>query len=217
MTRPWVPFPSTIRLMQIPDGYTPIPQGKIASVVTYLEMREPPRSGPVGNPEWSLRLREIPDLNWYRTLFRAVGEKWLWFSRLQMTDDELRTNIHHPAVDVFSFEIGDQEKGILELDRREMPDIEVAFIGLTGDVIGHGAGRYLLGRALELAWSHQPRRVLVHTCTLDHPRALSFYQAAGFIPYKRAIEVADDPRLDGTLSRTAAPQIPLLTDAAHRI
>src|SRR5262249_32266459 len=102
------------------------------------------------------------------------------------------------------------EVGILELDRREMPDIELAFIGLTHGTIGQGAGRFLMDRALQIAWSHKPDRVLVHTCTLDHPRALDFYRKAGFVPYKRAIEVASDPRLDGTLPRSAAPSIPIL-------
>jgi hypothetical protein len=33
---------------------------------------------------------------------------------------------------------------------------------------------------------------------------------SGFTPYRRAIEVADDPRLFGFLPREAAPHIPLL-------
>jgi GNAT superfamily N-acetyltransferase len=197
--------------MSIPDGYTNIEAGKIASVVTYLEMPKPPTTMPVvGKPEWSLRQRSRPDLQWYRSLFLAIGQEWLWFSRLQMSDNALRSIIHDPAVDVYVFIIGGEERGILELDRRKMLDIEIAFIGLAPDAIGRGAGKFLLDQAVRLAWSHQPRRVLVHTCTLDHPRALPLYCAAGFIPYRRAIEVADDPRLDGTLPRGAAPHVPLI-------
>jgi len=201
--------------MQIADGYTFFPAGKIVSVVTYLQMLHPSSLRPEGKTGWALQPHRNPDLNWYRKLFRAVGENWLWFSRLQMSDEELRSNICDPAVDIFGFEINGQEKGILELDRREKPDVEVAFIGLTGDVIGQGAGRFLLASGLDIAWSHNPSRVLVHTCTLDHPRALGFYRAAGFEPYKRAIEVSNDPRLDGTLSRSAAPHVPLLSDDPH--
>src|SRR5262249_37485941 len=158
--------------------------------------------------KWSLRRHSNPDLNWYRRLFRAVGEDWLWFSRLQMSDSELGSIIHDPSVDVFALEIDGVEKGILELDRREMPDIELAFIGLIREAIGIGVGKYLLDQATRIAWSHQPRRVLVHTCTLDHPRALGLYCAAGFVPYKRAIEVADDPRLTEVLSVAAAKNHP---------
>jgi len=50
----------------------------------------------------------------------------------------------------------------------------------------------------------------VHTCTLDHPAALSAYRRAGFEPYRRAIEHFPDPRLIGILPRDCAPQIPLI-------
>jgi GNAT superfamily N-acetyltransferase len=197
--------------MIIPDGYTDLPAGKIASVVTYLEMRRPPEiTAESRSYGWVLTPHPAPDVDWYRRLFRTIGQNWLWFSRLQMTDEELRGIIHDSRIDVFALEFEGRETGILELDRREMPDIELAFIGLTHDLIGRGAGRFLIDRALQIAWSHHPDRVLVHTCTLDHPRALDFYRKAGFVPYKRAIEVADDPRIDGTLPRTAAPSIPIL-------
>ena len=50
----------------------------------------------------------------------------------------------------------------------------------------------------------------VHTCTGDSPQALIFYQACGFKPYKRAIEVAEDPRLQGLLGRKRAPHVPVI-------
>ena len=53
-------------------------------------------------------------------------------------------------------------------------------------------------------------RVHVHTCSLDHPAALSAYRRAGFAPYKRAIERFPDPRLLGILPKDCAPQVPLL-------
>jgi len=197
--------------MEIPDGYTDLRPGKIASIVTYLEMSAPAagKRGPT-NPAWVLRSYPKPDVDWYRKLFRLVGQEWLWFSRLQMTDEVLRQTIHDPRVDIFSLEVDGKEKGILELDRREMPEIELAFIGLTTDLLGQGVGRFLIEEALERAWAHKPTRVLVHTCTLDHHRALPFYIKAGFVPYKRAIEVSDDPRLDGTLSADAAAHCPII-------
>ncbi len=196
--------------MIIPDGYTDLPSHKIASVVTYLEMREAPASRPANDSRWILRRHSRPDVAWYRRLFRAVGQEWLWFSRLQMDDETLRTILHDPQIDVFSLEMDGQDKGILELDRRNIPDVEIAFIGVTPDLIGKGAGRFLLEHALDIAWSNNPSRVHLHTCTIDHPRALGFYLKAGFVAYKRAIEIADDPRLDGTLPGDAAPQFPVL-------
>ena len=67
-----------------------------------------------------------------------------------------------------------------------------------------------MNEALELAFLRPIERLFVHTCSLDHPAALPFYVRSGFAPYKRAIEVADDPRLTGRLPRGAAPQVPFL-------
>lgn len=197
------------------DGYTDLPPGKIASVVTYLEMRAKPRMGtPVPPVGISLRRVTKPDLNWYRNLFRKVGAEWLWFGRLAMNDEQLRKALWDSQTEVFALSEGggnkNEDKGLLELNCTEPREVEIAYFGISSDLIGKGAGRFLLHRALEEAWSHNPKRVWLHTCNLDHPRALDFYQKAGFVPYKFSIEVSDDPRLTGLLPIEAAPQIPML-------
>ena len=68
----------------------------------------------------------------------------------------------------------------------------------------------MMNRALGLAWARPIRRLWVHTCSLDHPGALDFYIRSGFVPFRRQIEVVDDPRATGLLPKTAAPQVPLL-------
>ncbi len=193
------------------NGYTDLPPGKIAAVVTYLEMREPPPAA--ATPTMSgfkvLRVSQ-PDLGWYRELYRVIGDPWLWFSRLRLSDDELRAILYDPAVDIYALSHGGADQGLLEFDRRQFPDIEISFFGVTTALIGKGAGGTLLRYCLPLAWEHKPQRVWLHTCTSDHPGALAFYQKAGFVPYKRAIEIADDPRLSGDISRTAAPHVPIV-------
>lgn len=76
--------------MLLPDGYSDVPNGKIAAVVTHLEMtaRPPLRDDPAG--AWTLRRVEQPGLDWFRALYARVGEDWLWFSRLRMPDAEAR-------------------------------------------------------------------------------------------------------------------------------
>jgi GNAT superfamily N-acetyltransferase len=193
------------------DGYTDLPPGKVAAVVTYLEMRTPPTltATPTAS-EYAVRRVSHPDLDWYRRIYRVIGEPWLWFSRLRMSDDELRVVIHDVAVDVFALSHEGTDHGLLELDRRNFPDIELSFFGVTPVLIGKGAGRALLQHCLPLAWAHKPQRIWLHTCTSDHPGALAFYIMAGFVPYKRAIEISDDPRLTGEMPRSAASHIPIL-------
>ena len=81
--------------------------------------------------EYAIRLVERPDVGWYRRLYRKIGEPWLWFSRLRMSDDELRGILHDPAVDVFALSRGGTDAGLLEFDRRSFPDIELSFFGVT--------------------------------------------------------------------------------------
>jgi GNAT superfamily N-acetyltransferase len=194
------------------DGYTELPPGKIAAVVTYLEMRTPPVEWPPTTSEFSIRSVERPELDWYRRLFREIGEPWLWFSRLRMSDDELGAIINHPAVGIFALSYEGRDQGLLEFDRRSVPDVEVAFFGVTPALVGKGAGRALLAHGLKLEWERRPQRIWLHTCTSDHPSALRFYQKMGFVPYKRAIEIADDPRVTGEMPKTAAPHIPIVNE-----
>jgi GNAT superfamily N-acetyltransferase len=193
------------------NGYYDLPPGKIAAVVTYLEMTAPPERAPAPEPPGlSLRRVERPDLAWYRDLYRRIGTDWLWFSRLVMPDDEVRATIGDPLVEVYGLAVDGRDQGLLELDRRAPPDIELAYFGLAPDIVGQGVGRWLIARAIDLAFAHRPRRFWVHTCSLDHPAALGFYQKAGFWPCRRAVEIADDPRLTGLAPRDSAAWLPLI-------
>jgi GNAT superfamily N-acetyltransferase len=197
--------------MMLPDGTHEIPRGRLAAVVTYLEMLEPPVS-PRLKPFHgdSVRLIEKPDLSWYRDRFRTIGRDWLWWSRLRMSDAELSDIVHDPRVEIYALERDGEAKGLLELDGRSWPDVEMAFFGVVPGLVGKGTGAMLMAFALERVWSRGAKRFWLHTCSLDHPRALGFYLKWGFRPYGRGIEIAPDPRLTDDLPRDAAPQIPLI-------
>ena len=196
--------------MILPDGYSDVPAGKIAAVVTHLEMTVRPAPSPTPPGLWTLRKVTRPDLAWYRDLYRRVGEEWLWFSRIRMTDDKLAARLHHPLVETFALAAEGSDEGLLELDFREAGACEIGMFGVTPKLVGKGAGRWLMHHALELAWSQPVKRVWLHTCTLDHPAALPFYQRAGFRPFRRQVEIEDDPRLDGTAPRAVAKQVPVI-------
>ena len=102
------------------------------------------------------------------------------------------------------------EAGLLELDFRTGGACELAFFGLAPEAIGQGAGRWLMNRALELAWRDGVGRVHLHTCTLDSPQAMDFYRRSGFAAVRREVEVLRDPRLSGHLPEDAAPGVPIL-------
>lgn len=193
------------------DGYTALPTGKVAAVVTMLEMTAPPAPLPErGDAGLALEPVAAPDIGWYRALFRRIGEEWLWFSRLRLPDEELAALLADPGVSVHVLKKDGAEAGFIELDFRVPGEVELAFVGVVPELVGSGAGRFMMNRALALAWARTPKRVHVHTCTHDLQGALGFYMKAGFRPYAQAIEVTDDPRLSGLLRRDAAPHVALV-------
>jgi GNAT superfamily N-acetyltransferase len=190
-------------------SYEPVAAGELAAVVTYLEMHRQPDGDTPSSPLALVRI-EQPEPERYRALFRRVGSRWLWFSRLLLDDAQLATIIRDPGVELYA--VVDQsggDAGMLELDFREGGQCELAFIGLVPELAGQGHGRWLLAEAVRRAWRDGVTRVHIHTCSLDHPAALAAYARAGFTAYKRAIERFPDPRLLGHLPRDCAPQVPL--------
>ncbi len=190
-------------------GFLELPPGKIAAVATYLEMTSPSdgvRSIPVSGEFVPL----AGDVARYRRLFAEVGRPWLWFSRASVSDGQLRAIIDDPSVEAFAFVVNGAETGILELDFRKPGECELAFLGLVPGAIGRGLGRELAAEGIRRAFARPISRLWLHTCTLDHPAAVRFYQSVGFTPYRRALEVADDPRLSGRLPREAAPDVPII-------
>jgi len=168
------------------NGLYDVPPGRLATVVTYLEMTQPaplrPRPAPQGS---TLEPVRKPGLDWYRDLFTRVGgHDWLWFSRLNMTDQALSTILNDPKVAIWALSLNGQTQGLLELDFREESACELAFLGVTSELIGTGAGRYLMNEAISRAWAAPIDRFHVHTCTLDHPAALPTYKKAGFVQFK---------------------------------
>ncbi|MCP4615470.1 MAG: GNAT family N-acetyltransferase [Bradyrhizobium sp.] len=196
--------------MILPDGYSDVPAGKIAAVVTHLEMTERQARIAVPSGPWTLRHVERPELAWYRDLYRRVGEEWLWSSRIRASDEKLAARLHHPLVETHALVADGRDEGLLELDFREPDTCEIGMFGVTAELVGTGAGHWLMQHALQLSWSRPIRRLWLHTCTFDHPAALPFYQRAGFRPFRRQVEVENDPRLDGTAPRDVAKHVPVI-------
>lgn len=185
----------------------PLPAGKVGAVVTSLRMTE--RPAPQSAPDAPLRLRsgQPVDLPTYRELFRRVGARWLWYSRLAMSDAELAAAIGdvHVVEDLRGAEVG-----FFELDFPRPGVCLIRFLGLVPELAGRGYGAWLFDQLLARAWRPGVSRVEVNTCSLDHPAALPAYLKAGFEAVGRSLESFPDPRLTGLLPPDCAPQIPLV-------
>lgn len=180
-----------------PVAHAKVPPGKLEAVITYLEMKTPPKRAPRSHRAEKIAIirAEKPTTSFYRYLYNTVGQPWLWYERRELDDEALRAIIQDPEVAIYVLYVGGVPAGYVELDRREEHQVEIAYFGLIPDFIGRGFGKYLLDWAVDQAWATDPKRVWVNTCNLDHPKALTVYQQAGFVPYRQETIIIDRPDL----------------------
>jgi GNAT superfamily N-acetyltransferase len=157
--------------------------------VTYLEMlARPERVVPPPMEGLSVVHAQKPGVAYYRFLYEGVGRDYDWPRCQKLSDAELAAVLHDPRNEVHVLLVDGVPAGFAELDRRMEGEIELVQFGLMPDFIGHGLGRYFLQWTVDKAWSYQPRRLWLHTCTKDHPAALPNYLKAGFTVYKEEIK-----------------------------
>ena len=191
-------------------GYYPLGDSQIAAIVTFLEMRTPAPPRAVSPTHLSYERFGPKDTTAYRTLYRAVGEQWGWASRLEWSDAQLEQHFKDASVAAFHVTDNNGTVGIVELDARAPNETELAFFGVVAERIGAGHAAIMMDFAIAHAFARPIARLFVHTCTLDHPAALRFYEKSGFRAFKRAVEIATDPRVAGLLPGNAFPHFPPL-------
>ena len=199
----------------LPDGYTPLLPRRLATLTTYLRAEIPARATmpPMPMPFRLERLKGA-DVARYLALFRAVGSPWLWFGHLVKTEGEIAALLDDADYECYAL-AGGRDAGLLSLDFRNAEEVWLDYFGLVPGVIGEGLGRSLIKAGFaRVAKRGKPalhvHTLHVHTCTFDHPKALAFYMKNGFVPYARAVECFEDPRLNGLLPRDCAPWLPMI-------
>ena len=195
----------------IADGFHALPPGKLATLVTHLEMTASPGAPSPAPAGATLERIGAGETERYRALFRKVGEPWLWSSRLLITESELEEILAAPSTLAYAVVVDGAEAGLLEVSSADAPrSAELAFLGLIPAFTGRGLGAWLVRTAASLAFDAGVERLTVHTCHLDDPRALGFYRRMGFTPVRLEVEVLDDPRAAGLYPPEAAPHVPFI-------
>jgi GNAT superfamily N-acetyltransferase len=162
---------------------------EVTYTVTWLEMNRRPE-GPwphhPSGPPASLLVADKPPAWYFLALYDAVGRNYAWEDMHARPEDELETWLSDTRVTLHTLMRRGWPAGFFVLDAIEAGVVEIAYFGLTPQVVGSGLGRFLLGTAIRTAWDIPGTESLtVNTCTLDHPRALGLYQKMGFVPVRR--------------------------------
>lgn len=160
--------------------------------VYYLEMQSRDQLIP-GKIAKDLDIREACVKRWplNRFLYDYVGGPWEWKEKLCWSDDQWQAYAESDSLRTWvAYEQG-SPAGYFELERQADDTVELKYFGLAESFIGKGFGGHLLSRAIDEAWCWgDVKRVWVHTCSLDHPGALSNYKARGMQLYKTELEAA---------------------------
>jgi len=212
--------PRRIMAKWLPADRPEMEAAKLDVVVTYLEMTTRPTRPtvplPLGN--YALLKLDNPPVSYYRYLYNTVGEPWFWWERRQMDDRTLAGFIQDPDIDIYVLHAGGVPAGYAEFSRKTLPVLSIVYFGLAPDFIGQGLGKYFMNWVVDQAWSYPgTEKVTVDTCNLDHPRALSAYQRAGFQPVRQVSKRVLDPRLAGLIPAELEPRFTNDTSAAAPI
>jgi GNAT superfamily N-acetyltransferase len=158
---------------------------KLTARITHLEMRAPPAQRvlvPTG-PKLALMRAEAMPLHFYRYLYEQVGKPHHWLLRRNISDANLAAAIHNEGTEIEVLYVDGCPAGFFELDLESLPaTVEIRYFGLVPEFQGRGLSKFFLSSAVFAAWAHEPRKVTIHTNTLDSPRALILYQKLGFVP-----------------------------------
>jgi GNAT superfamily N-acetyltransferase len=149
---------------------------------TYLEMWARSALRPLYCERGDLEIVQIttPQPEFNRFLYTAVGGDWYWLDRLVWTYQQWLDWLDRPEVETWVAYVAGAPAGYFELEAQTDGAVELVYFGLLPQFIGQRLGGHLLTVAVERAWEMEARRVWLHTCTLDHPRALANYCARGF-------------------------------------
>jgi GNAT superfamily N-acetyltransferase len=180
----------------------------IRSEVIYLEMTSGPSAKPADLEPFQLRRVSNIDVASYLDVYKAVGRDYLWNYRGGQSTDEIEQILKAPTTRMYFLYEGSAVVGMAELDATNGKHIELVHFGLIPSLLHQGIGRRFLQNIIHLEWNTEVERMWLSTCGMDHPKALAFYENAGFTKFKTSVGEFRDWRFTGFYSMDDAPQIP---------
>ncbi|WP_158583401.1 GNAT family N-acetyltransferase [Salinisphaera sp. Q1T1-3] len=152
-------------------------------IITYLEMTDPaalcgPRRMP---PSFTFDQCRPVEPSLHRWLYMTVGTRWQWNDRADWRLSDWAAYGRRDDIELWVARREAAIVGFVELARQADRHVEIVYFGLCPAFIGCGYGAAVLAAGVRAAWQGDTRRVWLHTCNFDHPRALANYTARGFV------------------------------------
>tara|TARA_B110001450_G_scaffold185878_1_gene173913 strand:+ start:678 stop:1181 length:504 start_codon:yes stop_codon:yes gene_type:complete len=152
---------------------------EIYSIKDLKESQNPP-------DEYSVKIVEPKDFELNKFFYKNVGSSLHWVDRLVWTEKQWIKYISDEKVKTYILKNQDDLAGYFELIfHKDNNEVEIAYLGLLEEYYNKKLGSYLLSAAIKNSFLYNPRRVWVHTCSLDHKNALNNYISRGMKIFKR--------------------------------
>ena len=134
---------------------------------------------------YSINLVDPVDFQLNKFFYKNIGKNHRWIDRLVWTEKQWIDYVSDKNVKTYVLKKGKDFAGYFELIlHQEKDEVEIAYLGLLKEYQNKKLGSYLLSAAIKNSFLNNPKRVWVHTCSLDHKNALSNYVARGMKIFK---------------------------------
>ncbi len=118
--------------------------------------------------------------------YKSIGKKHNWVDRLTWSENQWIKYTSDKKVKTYIFKNKNDLAGYFELIiHPDKGEVEIAYLGLLEEFHNKKLGSYLLTLAIKNSFLEAPRRVWVHTCSLDHKNALNNYLSRGMKIFKK--------------------------------
>ena len=126
------------------------------------------------------------DFQLNKFFYKNVGNKHHWVDRLIWTEKQWIEYVSDEKVKTYILKNKDDLAGYFELIiHTDKGEVEIAYLGLLEEFHNKKLGSYLLTLAIKNSFLEEPKRVWVHTCSLDHKNALNNYLSRGMKIFKK--------------------------------
>ena len=135
---------------------------------------------------YSINLVDPFDFQLNKFFYKNIGKNHHWVDRLVWTEKQWINYVSDKNVKTYILKDMIDLAGYFELIlHRDKNEIEIAYLGLLEEYQNKKLGSYLLSSAIKNSFLEKPKRVWVHTCSLDHKNALNNYLARGMKIFKK--------------------------------
>ena len=135
--------------------------------------------------EYSINPVVPVDFQLNRFFYKNIGKKHHWVDRLDWTEKKWTDYVSDKNVKTYVLKNTNDLAGFFELNLHpEKDEVEIAYLGLLEEYQNKKLGSLLLSKAIKSSFLNKPKRVWVHTCSLDYKNALNNYIARGMKIFK---------------------------------